>query len=137
MFKEWSLRPNSAGAGQHRGGLGAVYEIELLEENARAFLFGERGRFAPKGIAGGQDGAKNHFAFQQSDGWQEPPMTSKMLGIELTRGQSVRLETPGGGGYGPASERDAQAIARDVAQGFLTEDEATRLYGTRWQEAAS
>ena len=52
MFKEWSLRPDSAGAGMHRGGLGAVYEIELLEENARAFLFGERGRFARKGSQG-------------------------------------------------------------------------------------
>ena len=40
MFRQWALRPDSAGAGQHRGGLGAVYEIELLEEKAEAFLFG-------------------------------------------------------------------------------------------------
>jgi N-methylhydantoinase B len=49
MFRQWALRPDSAGAGAHRGGLGAVYEIELLEENAEAFLFGERGRFPPQG----------------------------------------------------------------------------------------
>ena len=57
MFRQWALRPDSAGAGTHRGGLGAIYEIEVLEENgAEAFLFGERGRFAPKGIAEGGDG---------------------------------------------------------------------------------
>src|SRR5690606_21576621 len=46
MFTEWALRPDSGGPGRQRGGLGAVYEIELLEERAEAFLFGERARFA-------------------------------------------------------------------------------------------
>ena len=63
-------------------------------------------------------------------------MTSKMLGMELKRGQSVRLETPGGGGYGPASERDPQAVAHDVALGFLSEENATALYGAAWQEVS-
>jgi len=134
MFKQWALRPDSAGAGQHRGGLGATYEIELLEENAEAFLFGERGRFAPKGVAGGDDGAMNAFEFQQDDGWHSPPLASKMLGIKLTKGQSVRLETPGGGGYGPASDRAPGAVARDVTLGYLTAEKASELYGTAWQE---
>ena len=63
MFRQWALRPDSAGAGAHRGGMGAVYEIEVLEENgAEAFLFGERGRFAPKGMAGGGEAAMNVFS---------------------------------------------------------------------------
>ena len=103
MFKQWALRPDSAGPGQHRGGLGAVYEIEVLEENgAEVFLFGERGRFAPKGVAGGGEAALNHFEFQTDEGWDSPPLASKMRGIQLVQGQSVRLETPGGGGYGTA-----------------------------------
>jgi len=134
MFKQWALRPDSAGAGQHRGGLGATYEIELLEEKAEAFLFGERGRFAPRGAAGGGDGAMNAFQYQQDDGWHAPPLASKMLGIKLTKGQSVRLETPGGGGYGPAEARAPEAVARDVALGYLSADRATELYGTEWQE---
>ena len=52
-FTQWALRPDSAGDGRHRGGLGAIYEIELLEDSAEAFVFGERGRSAPQGIAGG------------------------------------------------------------------------------------
>ncbi|WP_407474832.1 hydantoinase B/oxoprolinase family protein [Sulfitobacter sp. PM12] len=134
MFKQWALRPDSAGAGQHRGGMGATYEIEVLEESATAFLFGERGRFAPKGVAGGGDAALNRFEYEQDDGWHAPPMASKMVGIKLQRGQSVRLDTPGGGGYGAPANRAAADVARDVAGGLLTPDYATQTYGPDWKE---
>ena len=135
MFKQWALRPDSAGPGQHRGGLGAVYEIEVLEENgAEVFLFGERGRFAPKGVAGGGEAALNHFEFQTDEGWDSPPLASKMRGIQLVQGQSVRLETPGGGGYGTPEDRAPEKVAGDVAKGFLSEAEADRIYGTKWKE---
>ena len=134
MFKQWALRPDSAGAGQHRGGMGATYEIEVLEESATAFLFGERGRFAPKGVAGGGDAALNRFEYEQDDGWHAPPMASKMVGIKLQRGQSVRLDTPGGGGYGAPANRAAADVARDVAGGLLAPDYATQTYGPDWKE---
>jgi len=135
MFRTWALRPDSAGAGAHRGGLGAIYEIEVLEENgAEAFLFGERGCFAPKGIAGGGDAALNVFQYEQDDGWHSPPLTSKMRGITLKAGQAVRLQTPGGGGYGKADERSHEAIARDVARGLMSDVEADAVYGTKWRE---
>ena len=135
MFRTWALRPDSAGAGAHRGGLGAIYEIEVLEENgAEAFLFGERGCFAPKGIAGGGDAALNVFQYEQDDGWHSPPLTSKMRGITLKAGQAVRLQTPGGGGYGSADDRSYEAIARDVARGLMSDVEADAVYGTKWRE---
>ena len=134
LFRQWALRPDSAGAGAHRGGLGAVYEIEVLEERAQAFLFGERGRFAPKGIAGGGDAAVNRFVYETGTGWAAPPLVSKMVGIPLMRGQRVRLETPGGGGYGPPNRRTAARVARDVRLGYLSPDQATAFYGAAWQE---
>jgi N-methylhydantoinase B len=134
LFKQWALRPDSAGAGTHRGGLGAVYEIELLDEKAEAFLFGERGRYGPMGAQGGAEAATNVFSYQQADGWHKPPLASKMRGINLAKGQSVRLETPGGGGFGPPENRDPVAIAQDVALGYVTADRATALYGPAWQE---
>ncbi|WP_417743346.1 hydantoinase B/oxoprolinase family protein [Salipiger sp.] len=135
MFRQWALRPDSAGPGQHRGGLGAVYEIEVLEENgAEVFLFGERGRFAPKGVAGGGEAALNHFEYQTDAGWDSPPLASKMRGIQLTQGQSVRLETPGGGGYGAPEDRAPEKVAGDVAKGFLSAAEADRIYGPKWKE---
>ncbi|MBL0934314.1 MAG: hydantoinase B/oxoprolinase family protein [Rhizobiaceae bacterium] len=129
MFTQWALRPDSGGPGKSRGGLGAIYELELLEENADVFLFGERGRFAPKGVAGGGDSVLNSFSYEQADGEHQPPMASKMVGIKLKRGQKVRLETPGGGGYGPASEREPAKIERDIALGYVTREAADRDYG--------
>ena len=134
IFRQWALRDGSGGTGMHRGGLGAVYEIEVMDESAEAFLFGERGRFAPKGIAGGGDAAKNVFHYEQDDGWHEPALTSKMVGIPLKKGQRVRLETPGGGGYGQPPERPAAQVARDVSLGYIDAAAADEAYGTAWRE---
>jgi N-methylhydantoinase B len=119
-FTQWALRPDSGGDGTYRGGLGAIYEIELLEDQAEAFIFGERGRSAPKGIAGGEASVRNVFRYQRDGEWHTPPMASKMLGIGLKRGERVRLETPGGGGYGAPSQRSDDARRRDLAMGYVT-----------------
>lgn len=123
-FTQWALRPDSGGVGKHRGGLGAIYEIELLEESATVFLFGERGKFPPPGVVGGGAGAMNKFAYQSADEEtafpdKTPPLASKITGVKLRRGQRVRLETPGGGGYGNAQERPEELIRNDLAQGYV------------------
>jgi len=129
MFTQWALRTDSGGPGRHRGGLGAVYEVELLEETADAFLFGERGKFAPPGVVEGAPGAFNRFTYETVEGPQEPPMASKMVGIKLERGRRLRLETPGGGGYGKVGERDPAAVERDVKLGYVSPEGAVRDYG--------
>ena len=120
-FNQWALRPDSGGAGEHRGGLGAIYEIELLEEQADVFLFGERGRYPPRGVAGGEPGARNRFTYPVNGKPTEPPLASKMVGISLKRGETVRLETPGGGGYGPVGKRSDAEKQRDRALGYVTD----------------
>ena len=125
QFTQWGLRPDSGGDGQYRGGLGAVYEIELLEENATAFLFGERGKYAPQGVVGGGEGATNLFFYDSEDddatnGRKSPPLVSKITGVSLKKGQRVRLETPGGGGYGAASKRAKDLKDNDLKQGYVT-----------------
>ena len=125
LFRQWALRPDSGGQGRHRGGLGAIYEIEILNETATGFLFGERGRYAPPGILGGEPGALNRFRYSSDGAEHAPPMASKMVGIPLRKGDRVRLETPGGGGYGPAGERDPAARALDLAMGYVTEGGAS------------
>jgi len=128
IFTQWALRPDSGGPGRHRGGLGAIYELELLEEEADVFLFAERGRFPPLGVAGGEPAALNTFSYQQADGTHTAPMASKIVGIKLKRGQRLRIESPGGGGYGPAAERAPDAIARDLALGYETPEHVARHY---------
>ncbi len=119
-FTEWSLRADSGGDGQFRGGLGANYEIELLEQDAEVFIFGERGKSAPKGIAGGGEAAVNVFSYENNNEWKTPPMVSKMVGIKLKKGERVRLQTPGGGGYGAPADRLQAARERDLALGYVT-----------------
>ena len=119
-FNQWALRPDSGGDGKFRGGLGATYEIELLEENADAFLFGERGKFAPAGVVGGEPGAKNVFTYEGDNGPAHPEMISKIVGVKLKRGQTVRIDTPGGGGYGKPVERSNALREADRTLGYVT-----------------
>lgn len=128
-FTQWALRPDSGGPGEYRGGLGAIYEVELLEKQADVFLFGERGKFPPRGVVGGGTASANRFRYEQADGEHEPPMVSKMVGIHIERGQKLRLETPGGGGYGDPFARDPERVERDVRQGFVSRECAAADFG--------
>jgi N-methylhydantoinase B len=89
---EYSLRRGSGGGGRHRGGDGVVREIEALAP-LRYSLITERRRHAPPGAAGGGAGACGRNLL---DGEELPP---KSIG-ELAPGQRLRIETPGGGGFG-------------------------------------
>jgi N-methylhydantoinase B len=128
MFTQWALRPDSAGAGTHRGGVGAIYEIESLTD-ADVFLLGERGKFAPFGVAGGMSAALNRFFWQTDDGESSPSMASKVANVKVRAGQRVRLESPGGGGWGDPKRRDPQRVARDVRLGYVSAAAAARNYG--------
>ncbi|HEY2318155.1 MAG TPA: hydantoinase B/oxoprolinase family protein [Solirubrobacteraceae bacterium] len=89
---EYSLRRGSGGGGRHRGGDGVVREIEALAP-LRYSLITERRRHAPPGAEGGGAGACGRNLL---DGEELPP---KSIG-ELAPGQRLRIETPGGGGFG-------------------------------------
>ncbi|MGD0720489.1 MAG: hydantoinase B/oxoprolinase family protein [Roseiarcus sp.] len=130
LFTQWALRPDSAGAGLHRGGLGAIYEIEALAEGgAEAFLLGERGRFPPFGVDGGGPAALNRFVWQTATGEATPPLVSKVTDIRIARGRRVRLETPGGGGWGDPRRREPGRVARDVRLGYVSAGAARDQYG--------
>ncbi|MGH2868209.1 MAG: hydantoinase B/oxoprolinase family protein [Solirubrobacteraceae bacterium] len=93
---EYSLRRGSGGAGRHAGGDGVVRELEALAP-LRYSLITERRRHPPPGAAGGAAGQPGRNLL---DGAELGP---KVIG-ELAPGQRLRIETPGGGGYGsPAS----------------------------------
>ena len=130
MFTQWALRPDSGGAGRHRGGCGPIYEIEALAESgADVFLLGERGKFPPFGVAGGGPAATNRFTYDTQDGPASPPLVTKIADIHIARGQRVRLESPGGGGYGDPKKRDRAAVRRDVANGYVSPEAARETYG--------
>ncbi len=90
---EYGLRRGSGGAGAHRGGDGIVREIEALREMTFS-LIAERRRHAPRGAAGGEPGLRGRDLLDGA------PIAGKATGV-LGRGARLRIETPGGGGYGP------------------------------------
>lgn len=130
MFTQWALRPDSGGPGRHRGGLGAIYEIEALADgDTDVFLLGERGKFPPFGVAGGGQAKLNRFFYETAEGERSPPLVSKITDVKIGKGQKVRLETPGGGGYGDPLARDPALVRRDVAFGYISRDAAASDYG--------
>jgi N-methylhydantoinase B len=92
--RELSVRSGSGGKGRHRGGDGIVRELEALEP-MRYTLITERRRHPPRGRDGGEDGAPGRNKLNGE------PLPSKGEG-ELAPGDRLRIETPGGGGYGVA-----------------------------------
>jgi N-methylhydantoinase B len=90
--ERWQLRRGSGGAGAHRGGDGVVRELRVLED-CRLSVLAERRARAPRGAAGGDDGARGHTFV---NGEEQPAKVTR----QLRSGDVVRIETPGGGGFG-------------------------------------
>ncbi|MGA3054987.1 MAG: hydantoinase B/oxoprolinase family protein [Candidatus Korobacteraceae bacterium] len=104
---KYALRAGSGGDGKHRGGDGIVREIEVLAD-ATVTLLADRRKSRPYGLAGGEDGAPGRTEILRADGSTEL-MPSKGS-TRLRRGERVRIETPGGGGWGKA-EQDENSSA--------------------------
>ncbi|MEO1458725.1 MAG: hydantoinase B/oxoprolinase family protein [Pseudomonadota bacterium] len=128
LYHRYALREGSAGAGRARGGFGLDYEIELLRGEARASFVMDHGRFGPQGALGGADGAPNSVTVVQAGRESVPEHLSKAQDIPLRPGDRVRVGTPGGGGFGPARERDPALVAEDVRLGRLTPAAAAADY---------
>jgi N-methylhydantoinase B len=95
--REYSLRPASGGAGKFRGGDGIVREIEVLTD-CEVTLLADRQTRGPWGLAGGSDGAAGTASVIRMDGSAEK-MPGK-FSTRLRKGERIRIETPGGGGWG-------------------------------------
>jgi N-methylhydantoinase B/oxoprolinase/acetone carboxylase alpha subunit len=115
---------DSGGAGRYRGGLGQRIEIssrinEDMFMSAAAF---ERLTSGPDGRQGGQSGSNGKVSI--SDGTR---ITDKGM-YKIPAGTRVTLQTPGGGGYGVPSDREATAVARDLVDGLISQDAAEQVY---------
>jgi N-methylhydantoinase B len=138
MFTQWALRCDSGGPGRNRGGLGAIYEIEVLaKDGADVFLIGERGKFPPFGVDGGGSAALNRFVYETDGGKATPPLVSKVTDLRICRGQRVRLETPGGGGFGDPATREPDRVIRDVRLGYVSRAAAQHDYRVLLREDGS
>ncbi len=96
-LRQYSFRPQSGGRGLHRGGDGIIREIEVLTDSQVTLLSDRRTR-GPYGLAGASDGTPGRTVVVRSDGSEE--VLSGKTSVRLRAGERVRIESPGGGGWG-------------------------------------
>lgn len=118
--ESYGFVPDSGGAGRYRGGMGLRRVVSPVDHDCLFNGVGERFRNQPWGIFGGADGQSGKFEIQTAAGalQQLQPKTGNLV---LKSDQSVVVETPGAGGYGPALERSAEAIAADTKSGKFSD----------------
>ena len=119
MIEEYSLRPDSGGAGRNRGGLGVIRQYRLLAEEAVMQLRTDRYATPPYGLFGGNPGALSRNLLT-SAGTDNSELLPSKITRTVRRGDVIRHEQAGGGGYGPASERDPARVLEDVLDGKIT-----------------
>jgi len=126
LVRRFELMPDTGGPGRWRGGCGVRKDIELRTGAALMTLLGERHSHKGYGLFGGEPGSLAETVLN-------PDGEAVRLGSKevrpLKRGDVVSFRLNGGGGYGPARERDPGAIARDVADGYVSAAAARAAYG--------
>ena len=112
--------------------LGVQYQYAQLRELENRFV-SELSQEFLDGITEGKEYVSTQLNYEIDD---TDDQSFPMRGIRLKQGQAVRLETPGGGGYGEAAKRPAELVAQDVAHGLMSEEEAESKYGSSWRGTA-
>jgi N-methylhydantoinase B len=126
LIEECVLRTDSGGAGEHRGGLGVVLTYRALQDCV-ANINCERTKDPPWGLHGGRPASVNEAMVVRTDGSSES--FRKATGVVLAAGDRLTFRTAGGGGWGNPRQRPREAIAADVAAGYVSAAAAMRDYG--------
>ena len=121
----YELVPDSEGPGEFRGGLGLRRDY-MFPEEATFTILADRDKAGPRGLFGGERGSTSVYALIKNN--VEQHLSSKTT-LQLDPGDVISYRTSGGGGYGPAFNRDPQAILDDVLQGKISINRARERYG--------
>jgi N-methylhydantoinase B len=119
LVDEYALVPDSGGAGRHRGGLGIARQIRATRDGVVFSVRSDGHVLGAPGLAGGMPGGTARLVRNIGTGSEET-LSSKTASIVLAAGETVRIETGGGGGFGVPSERDPAALAADLRDGKVS-----------------
>ncbi len=120
----YELVDDSDGAGKYRGGLGLRRDYRFDHEVSFTIL-ADRDRWGPWGLFGGDDGEIARYTLNPD---AEAVKLGSKVTVQLKPGDVVRVQSCGGGGYGPAIERDPQLVLRDVHEGKVSLERAQEIY---------
>jgi len=112
----YEFAPETAGAGEFRGGAGLVRTFALTHGTATASLLAERHAVSPAGTQGGGPGARGRHTLQRADG-EHVDLEAKTT-VRLEAGDAITIQTAGGGGYGEVSQRRSEAVSDDARAGI-------------------
>lgn len=136
LVERMALREGSGGAGRYRGGLGIERHVTArapMTFNAEV----DRVHCEPWGLNGGKDGNGNQVSLSNDDGDEENFPNAKILMRRLAPGEGFWSRSGGGGGFGPAHEREPERVAFDVHEGYISADAARDEYGVALNEDGS
>ena len=126
--ERYVARADSGGPGFHRGGAGVIRDVRVLCDKAELATRMENTLVAPYGVAGGQAGRTGRIILNPGTP-DERELPALGDGITLKRGDLLRLETCGGGGWGDPLTREPERVKQDVARGLVTARGALEDYG--------
>ncbi len=135
LVEEYALIPDSGGYGQYRGGLGIARQIRALDNKTFCYASTEGTVIAAAALNGGGLGGLGKIT-RDAGQPSEKQLPANQPGGILNAGESMRVETPGGGGVGVPSLRTAEVIAQDLLGGKITRAKATKDYGADLVSAA-
>jgi N-methylhydantoinase B len=125
-----ALREDSGGPGRLRGGLGLTREVRIHAAGSRLSVLAEKAVLPPFGVSGGAAGACNRFWVRRGEQAIEPsPLPGKVSGFPLLPDDVLVMDSSGGGGFGDPLERALDAVAADLAEGYVTARAAEVIYG--------
>jgi N-methylhydantoinase B len=116
LVDEYALVPGSGGAGRHRGGLGIARQIRAVRDGIVFSVRSDGHVLGAPGLAGGAPGGTARL-LRNSGRPDQEELSSKTASIVLAAGETVRIETGGGGGFGDPAERDPAARKADLRSG--------------------
>ena len=114
----YEITADSGGRGRYRGGCGSRRAWTIVGHDARAAVCLARPKSPPFGVCGGEAGAPASIALKLPDGSVRELLTTG--GFHAPAGSQILLEVPGAGGYGDADERDLEATAQDLLDGYIS-----------------
>jgi N-methylhydantoinase B len=135
LCEEYGLVVDSGGAGRQRGGLGIARQVRALNDGTIFSARSDGHVRGAEGVDGGLSGGRARLV-RNAGRAEEEALPSNVAYIVLAAGESARIETPGGAGFGMPGERDPADLARDLRDGIVTRATAERDYGAEMVRAA-
>jgi len=123
----YEFHDDPGGEGRWRGGKGVTLDYRVTAEEVQLTFSATRTRSRPWGADGGHEGSLNEAVIFRADGRRE--RHTMVTGLRVARGETIRVKTATGGGYGPPAERDPALVVRDLRNGFITPAQARDVFG--------